>query len=68
MKIDPFTGELYQGSIETASCDGCGDTTEYEADAYGQDFLVLCPKCCKGGLHVQTEEASNVSQAAEKRP
>jgi len=59
MKIDPFTHELYQGSIETASCDGCGDLTEYEADAYGQDFIVLCPKCIKGDTHVQTQEESS---------
>ena len=62
MKRDPFTGEWYQGSIETASCDGCGDTTEYEADAYGQDFIVLCSKCIRGDrdVAIQTQETSNV--------
>ena len=60
MKIDPFTHELYQGSIETTSCDGCGESTQYEADAYGQDFIVLCDKCCKGGNYVETQESNNL--------
>jgi len=45
MKTDPFTGEIYQGYIVQYDCDGCGETTDYEEDAYGQDFLVLCDTC-----------------------
>lgn len=48
MRTDPFTGEEYQGRIVQYDCDGCGETTDYEEDAYGQDFLVLCNKCANG--------------------
>lgn len=45
MKIDPFGGPDYQGRMVTGRCDGCYEDTTYEEDAYGQDFLVLCPTC-----------------------
>jgi hypothetical protein len=45
MRIDPFTYEEYQGRILQYDCDSCGKITDYEEDAYGQDFLVLCTEC-----------------------
>lgn len=45
MKLDPFTGEEYEGRMVTYNCDSCNKPTEYEEDAYGQDFLVICDDC-----------------------
>jgi hypothetical protein len=45
MRVCPFTYEEYQGRIVQYDCDGCGKVTDYEEDAYGQDFLVLCDDC-----------------------
>lgn len=48
MRIDPFTHEMYEGNVVTCTCDGCGCMTEYEDDAYGLIFIVLCDKCRVG--------------------
>lgn len=55
MRTDPFTHEEYEGRIVQYDCDGCGKVTDYEEDAYGQDFLVLCTVCSNPTDHISTD-------------
>ena len=52
MRTDPFTHEEYEGRIVQYDCDNCGKVTDYEEDAYGQDFLVLCTVCSNPTDHI----------------
>jgi hypothetical protein len=65
MKSCPFGGPDYEGEMVATTCDSCGDNCTYEEDAYGQNFLVLCPKC-KGesGLLDPTDAPTNTTQKA----
>jgi len=51
MRLDPFTGETYQGDIVETTCDSwdCDNHTTYEQCAYGTDVLVLCDECSPKG-------------------